>query len=807
MHDEVKALTIGKSFCPLTRKEQAFPRIVTMTKKLIILESPNKIKAYQSFLNADYKVIASSGHIKDLPKKKLGIDIEHGFRPQYVTIASKTKEIAEIKKCALEADEIYLATDPDREGEAIAVHIAEVIKSVKKNPKILRILPQEISKKAILHELANPTSIDQNKYDSQQARRVLDRLVGYQISPILWDKVRRGLSAGRVQSVAVRLIVDREHAIRDYKKLAYWKIQANLNTPSHAHFRATLVRDGKQTIHSDQTNVEKYYPKGVITDEQTADQFVSRSQAAPFIVANVEKKRRENRAAPPFATADLLRCASSQLGFSSKTTSSIAQKLFESVETADGPVGLITYIRTDSVRVSDEAIDACRAFISEKYGSDYLPKQPIHHEAAETTKKKNTVKIQDAHEAIRPTDVRRTPESVKPFLSRDQFKLYDLIWRRFVASQMTPAVSDVTTIQIANGDLLYSVSGSVPKFPGYKRALLNEDKDDFSSDENEGRLPELNTGDVLGLDKLDKLQQFTQPPKRYTEATFIKELKDRGIGRPSTITTTVVNIQQKGYVEKIKDTFKPTELGELVTDLLIKSFPDILEIEYTKDMEDKLEIIAAGEQSWQQTLSDFYGPFEKALENANESMRNVKREAEETNITCEKCGAPMVIKWGKNGHFLACSNYPDCKNTKEFKRADDGTITPQEKVIQYAGTCPDCGKPLVIRNGKFGKFLACSGYPECKHTEAIALNVSCPREGCNGKIVQKRTKRGKIFYGCNRYPNCDFSTWNEPTNETCPDCGKARLEIIKRAKNSVLLCPSCAYSRPLDQEQDHDHDA
>ena len=773
-----------------------------MTKSLIILESPNKIKAYESFLGKDYKVIASCGHIKDLPSKSLGIDIAHGFEPQYVTIPKKTKEIAEIKKCAGEADVVYLATDPDREGEAIAYHIAEVIKTLKNSPKILRILPQEISKKAILNEIAHPTSIDKDKYDSQQARRVLDRLVGYQISPILWDKVRRGLSAGRVQSVAVRLIVDRENAIRNYKKIEYWKIQAMLQNAAGQAMTANLIKDGNQTIYIDPASVEKNNPKGVIPSEKAASDLVRRSESAPFVVATVDKKKQESRTNPPFSTADLLRCAASQLGFSSKTTSSLAQKLFESIDIAEGPVGLITYIRTDSVRVSDEAMAACRDFIGKNYGPDYLPKNPIHHENNEGGRgKKAAVKIQDAHEAIRPTDVNRTPESVKKFLTRDQFKLYDLIWRRFVASQMNPAISDVTTVTIKNGDLTYRVSGSVPRFPGYKRALLKADPEETNNGDNpEIELPDLKPGEELACKGVEKSQQFTQPPRRYTEASFIKELKDRGIGRPSTITTTVVNIQTKGYVEKVKDVFHPTELGELVTDLLIKSFPDILGVEYTRDMEDKLETIAAGEQSWRQTLSDFYVPFQQALENANASMRNVKREAEATDLTCDKCGSPMVIKWGKNGHFLACSNYPDCKNTMEFERKPDGTIVPVEKVIEYAGECPECHRPMVVKTSRFGKFLACTGYPQCKHTESIALSVKCPKCG-EGKIVQKRSKRGKVFYGCNRYPDCDFVSWNEPTSEQCPNCNESHLEVVQRGRGKALVCPKCSYSRQLESQE------
>lgn len=768
-----------------------------MAKSLVILESPNKIKAYQTFLGSDFKVIASKGHVKDLPKQHLGIDVENGFEPQYINKSEQTRTIAEIKRCAQEADTIYLATDPDREGEAIAYHIAQIIRGVKKDAKILRILPQEISKKAILREIAHPTQIDQNKYDSQQARRVLDRLVGYKISPLLWEKVKRGLSAGRVQSVALRLIVDREKAIAAYKKIEYWKIFANLETQNKAGFSAQLVRDKKQTVYADSSSVEKYYPRGVIKNAAEAQSYAARSQSAPFIVAGVDKEKRESKTNPPFSTADLLRCAASQLGFSSQKTSRIAQALFESVDIADGPVGLITYIRTDSVRVSDEAMDACRAYIGEHYGAQYVPAKPIRHELAETPKKKSAVKIQDAHEAIRPTDVCRTPESVKPYLKdKDQYRLYDLIWRRFVASQMAPAVSDVTTIWIENGDLTYRISGAVPKFPGFKRVLLHQGEGDEQGGEaQELTLPEVSKGDALNCVKIEQKQMHTQPPKRYTEATFIKELKDRGIGRPSTLTATVNTILNREYVKKEADGYAPTELGMLVTDMLVESFPDILEVEYTKDMEDRLETIAAGEQSWRRTLADFYGPFSKELDQARQNMRNIKAESEKTDILCEKCSSPMAVKWGKNGHFLACTNYPACKNTKDFERGADGKIAVKEKVVEYRGECPECHRPMIVKNGRNGRFLACSGYPECKHTEAIPLNIACPK--CKqGTIVIKHAKKGsKVFYGCNRYPECDYSTWNEPTEEMCPNCKESHLEIVRRGKSESLLCPNCAYSR------------
>ena len=556
------------------------------------------------------------------------------------------------------------------------------------------------------------------------------------------------------------------------------------------------MRDGRQTIYADSATVEKNHPRGVIQNGEEAQRYVERSKGAPFIVSEVDTERRESKTNPPFSTADLLRCAASQLGFSSQKTSRIAQALFESVDIADGPVGLITYIRTDSVRVSDEAMDACRQYIGENYGAQYVPAKPIRHELAETSKKKAAVKIQDAHEAIRPTDVNRTPESVKPYLKdKDHYRLYDLIWRRFVASQMTPAVSDVTTIWIGNGDLTYRISGAVPRFPGFKRVLLHQDVDEKSGDTQEMTLPDVKKGDVLDCKKIEPKQMYTQPPKRYTEATFIKELKDRGIGRPSTLTATVNTILNREYVKKEADGYAPTELGVLVTDMLVESFPDILEIEYTKDMEDRLETIAAGDQSWRQTLAEFYEPFSKELERAHSQMRNIKAESEQTDIACEKCGNPMVVKWGKNGHFLACSNYPACKNTKDFERQPDGKIVAKEKVVEYRGECPECHRPMVIKNGRNGRFLACSGYPECKHTEAIPLNVKCPK--CKeGTIVIKHAKKGtKIFYGCNRYPECDFSTWNEPTNEMCPNCNQSCLEIVRRGKAESLLCPNCAYSR------------
>ncbi|MCL2326325.1 MAG: type I DNA topoisomerase [Proteobacteria bacterium] len=788
-----------------------------MGKPLIIIESINKIKTIQNFLNNDYKVIASGGHIKDLPSKSLGIDIEEGFAPKYVTLPKKTKEIAEIKKCASEADVVYLATDADREGEAIAWHVAEIIRSLgKKAPPIYRIRPNEISKKAFDKELAQPSQINQELYDSQQARRVLDRLVGYQISPILWDKVRRGLSAGRVQSVAVRLIVDRENAIRNYLKKEYWEILARLASQEGAKFDARLVADATRTIYSDATSVEKHHPNGVITSEQEAAAYVSQSLAAPFIVKKIEKKPNLTYPRPPFTTVEMCATASTQFRFKSSKTMSLAQKLFEGVDLGpEGATGLITYLRTDSVRISDDAAAQCRDYIKAQFGTAYLPAAPVSHDAegdAEKKRKKKKEKdaqnIQDAHEAIRPTSVTRTPDAVKPYLTPDQYKLYTLIWRRFVASQMKPAISDVTTVRIENGALEYRVSGSVRVFDGYRRVMDDTKRSgdaettegDEGSDGKEKVLPPLREGETLTCRSVDKLQCFTQPPRRFTESALLTELKARQIGRPSTYAPTLSNIQDKGYVETVKNSLLPTELGELVTGLLIENFKNIMDIEFTADTEKKLDRIAMGEADWVQTLADFYAPFKASLDKASKDMRNVKTEAEKTNLTCDKCQSEMVIKWGKNGHFLACSNYPACKNTMEFARKEDGTIEPRQKTLEVKGTCSDCGKQLIVRTGKFGRFLACAGYPACKHTEPYPLDVACPNDGCDGKLVQKRTKRGKIFFGCNRYPDCTYSTWNEPTTQMCENCHESHLEIVRQARSSALLCPKCAFSKPLEPE-------
>lgn len=766
-----------------------------MAKPLIILESPNKVKTVQKFLGNEYKIIASGGHIKDLPKKSLGIDIEHGFKPHYVTIPGKKSTVDTIKKEGAEAETVYLATDPDREGEAIAWHLAEIIRSANPNQRIYRIEAKEINARAFREQLDHPGQLNENMYDSQQTRRLLDRLVGYQISPILWDKVKMGLSAGRVQSAAVRIIVDREKEIRAHVPIEYWEILAKLRTAKNVELTAELAADGDKTIYMDSASVEKNNPKGVIANEEAASEIVARSKNAPFVVGDIKKTSKSTKPDAPFATSDMCAKASSQLHFTSKKTMSLAQKLFEGIELgAEGPTGLITYMRTDSVRVSDEAIADCRNYIGQAFGQDYLPDSPVHYEPGGKKGKKSAAPIQDAHEAIRPTNVMRTPESIRQFLTPDLYKLYALIWKRFVASQMKPAVYDTTTIYIKNGDLTYRISGSTPRFDGFRKIT-------GVSGESAVVLPELKTGDNLDCLDVTKLQKMTPPPRRYSEADFIQHLRDTGIGRPSTYAATVSGIQERGYVENTQRGLAPTELGEIVTQLLVENFNDIVDVKFTAGMESQLDQIAEGQLGWIQALTNFYKPFNEELELAKKSMRNVKRESEKTDIKCSKCGAFMVIKWGKNGHFLACDNYPECKNTCDFKQKEDGSIEIVEKTVEKRGKCPDCGRDMIVRSGKFGKFLACSGYPECKHTENITLDIACPREGCTGKLVQKRTKRGKVFYGCNRYPECDYSTWNQPTAERCPNCAEHNLEIVRRGQNASYLCPGCAYSRPLEIDE------
>ncbi|MGI5829095.1 MAG: type I DNA topoisomerase [Bradymonadia bacterium] len=757
-----------------------------MGKGLVIVESPAKATTIAKVLGSKFDVIASYGHIKDLPKSSLGVNIEADFEPLYETIPGKTKALSNIRKLAASADQIFIATDPDREGEAIAWHIAEVIGCFdKKKPReARRIEIHEITKKGIQEGLNNPREIDKKRYESQQARRILDRLVGYQISPILWEKVKRGLSAGRVQSVAVRLIVDREAEIAAFVNTEYWNIRVNLEAKEAPRFWADLF-----TVDGERTDVKN--EKGRIKNEDEAKKLLEISKNHPFIVKSVTRKENKRRTQPPFTTSKLQQDASRQLRFSSQKTMSTAQKLFEGIDLgAAGTVGLITYMRTDSVRVSADAVNECRQLIANLYGNEYLPTKANNFASGKNA--------QDAHEAIRPTDVSLQPDAIKKFLNADQYKLYKLIWNRFVASQMREAVFDTTTIDIQNGPLIFRANGSIQKFKGYQIVYEEgKDDDDTQTPANTGdvRLPRVEKNDSCKCHKTTHTQHFTQPPPRYNEATLIKELETCGIGRPSTYSSIVSLIQNRDYVERQGKQFHPTELGQLVTQLLVENFPSILNIKFTAKMEANLDEIAQGAQEWVEVLNNFYGPFKKDLKRAGAEMRNVKRETEETDIICEKCGETFSAKWGKNGYFLACNGYPKCKNTKEFKRDESGKIIPVERVVQECGTCPKCSKPMIIKTGRYGRFLACSSYPECKHTQALSLGIACPKEDCDGELFEKRSKKGRVFYGCGNYPKCKYATWNKPTEQRCPNCQAANLEEVSKRDESKLLCPNCAYSK------------
>ncbi|MFQ5428068.1 MAG: type I DNA topoisomerase [Thermodesulfobacteriota bacterium] len=715
-----------------------------MGKSLVIVESPAKARTINKYLGRGFTVLASVGHIKDLPKSALGVDIEHGFEPSYVKIKAKQKTIRELKSAAREADAIYLAPDPDREGEAIAWHIAEEVDKERK--KTRRVLFNEITKDAIKAAIETPTDLDLKKYEAQQARRILDRLVGYQVSPVLWKKVRMGLSAGRVQSVAVRLICDREAEILAFKAVEYWHVDALLESARGDKFSARLAKkDGKKLVPATEAEAG-----AVVSDLKTLELSVGR----------VEKKEVKRNPLPPFTTSKLQQDASRKFGFSAKRTMMIAQQLYEGVELGSaGPVGLVTYIRTDSTRLAPSAVTAVREFILKEYGKEYLPAK-----ANVYVKKKGKSKTQDAHEAIRPTAMQYTPESIKGMLSKDQWKLYSLIWKRFVSCQMAPAIMDQTRVEIHGGPYILTTSGSVMKFPGFTR-VYEEGLDNVASGkdkEKSGLLPPLNKGEPAKLLELDPSQHFTQPPPRFTEATLVKELEENGIGRPSTYATILSTIQDRGYVEKEERKLAPTELGMLVNGLLVESFPEILSAEFTAHMEEELDMIEEGKVPWRDLMEEFYTPFSKRLEKARVEMKSVKEEVTPTELVCEKCSKPMVIKWGRRGKFLACTGYPECKNTGDFTTDESGVVKVAERESETDEKCPKCASPMLIKSGRFGRFLACSKYPDCKSTLPYSTGVSCPEDGCGGTLVERRTKKGRTFYGCSKYPDCKHATWKLP---------------------------------------------
>ena len=808
-----------------------------MAKALVVVESPAKAKTINKYLGRDFKVIASMGHVRDLPKSKLGVDVEGGFQPEYVVLPDRAKVIKELKDAAKSAEQIFVATDPDREGEAIGWHLAEELGASKK--KVRRLMFNEITKKAILEAVDRPGDIDMRMVDAQQARRVLDRLVGYKISPILWDKVRRGLSAGRVQSVALKLICDREREIEAFVPEEYWHLTARLLGDAPPEFDARLVRKGDSAAK--------------VQNEAQAKAVLADLEHARFVVSSIQTKERRRHAVPPFITSKLQQASR----YPVKKTMMLAQQLYEGIQLPgeEAPIGLITYMRTDSVRVADQALDEVRAHIGERYGDAYVPEQPNRYKV-----KSNA---QDAHEAIRPTSMQYHPEAVRDHLTPDQFYLYRLIWNRFVASQMTPATFDDTTVDITAADYIFRAKGSVPKFAGWL-AVYGQGTEADESERTEkpaakpgaqeeddtagGLLPVLREGQALTLQSLTPEQKFTQPPARFNEGSLVKALEENGIGRPSTYASIISVLQARDYVNKTDGRFRPTILGRrLVDKLLHPVFDDILDVEYTARMEDQLDEIEKGKAEYGATLKAFYKQFEKDLKRAAKEMPSFK-EGQPTGLKCDKCGeGEMVEKAGKFGIFLACSRYPDCDNTKELepaeaateeldetcencgkpmvtKRGRFGTFlactgypeckTTRKIIATKQGVsaakpdqildekCPNCGKNLVVKQGRFGEFTACTGYPECKYIKHKTTGALCPKD--NGDIVERKSRRGKVFYGCVNYPKCDFVSWNKPILEPCPKCGWTFLtEKITKRHGRQLLCANedCDYVRAEELEE------
>ncbi|MFH1222957.1 MAG: type I DNA topoisomerase [Pseudomonadota bacterium] len=750
-----------------------------MTKKasraLLVVESPAKAKTIKKYLGNNFTVMASVGHVMDLPTDKLGVDIEKNFKPSYVVMKGKKTVLDGLVKEAEKVDEIFLAPDPDREGEAIAKHVAGYILSkLKKDKKpIHRILVHEITSKGVKEALEHPHDIDENMFNSQQARRILDRLVGYQISPILWKKVRRGLSAGRVQSVAVRLVVEREAAINSFKPVEYWVIDVDFMV-------------GKNRINAKLFKIND--EKAEVAKGTDAENIVNAVRSGTVSIQDIEKKEKKRNPLPPFITSKLQQDASRKLKFAPKKTMSVAQTLYEGVEVGDeGPTGLITYMRTDSVRVGADFQKEALQYIRNTYGAEYAPESPNFY--------KTKSNAQDAHEAIRPTDMEHSPEKIKKHLTADQFKLYSLIWNRFVASQMTPSVYDQTAIDLSvknsGKNYVFRASGSVLKFSGYEQVYI--DFRDDEEDEEKKNLPECSKSDAVSIGEIKSEQKFTQPPARFNDATIIKELEENGIGRPSTYASIISTIQERGYVEKAENQLKPSELGCIVTELLVSSFPEILNVEFTAGMEHSLDDIEEGKLNWVEVLKSFYdGGFSKSLKDAEKNMRNIKREETTTDVECPECKTKMIIKWGRRGQFLACPNYPQCKTTRSFTKHDNGDIK-MEKAEETKELCPECNGPMLVKQGRFGKFLACANYPKCKGTKSLSTGVKCPECG-KGEIAARKSKKGRSFYSCSKYPHCKFAIWNKPVEKTCSVCGYKVME--EKKDEYVCANKACGHKEP-----------
>ncbi|MCK5084394.1 MAG: type I DNA topoisomerase [Candidatus Pacebacteria bacterium] len=734
------------------------------TKKLIIVESPTKAKTISKFLGKEYIVKSSFGHLRDLPKSKLGVDTENDFEPEYVINPKSKKQATELKKQAKECDEIILASDEDREGEAISWHLAQLLNlkgfgNGKSEKKYKRIVFHEITKSAIKEALKNPRDIDMNLVDAQQARRILDRLVGYKLSPLLWKKIRYGLSAGRVQSVAVRLIVEKEEEINKFKPEEYWNITAELKKitdKSQESFEARLVKVDSKSI-----------GKLGVKNQDEAEKIKQDLEKANYEIEKITKKETKKNPLPPFTTSTLQQASSNKFGYSAKQTMMIAQQLYEGISLGQkGSSGLITYMRTDSLSLSKSSLESADKYIKAKFGKEYSERRFFK------TKSKGA---QEAHEAIRPTNPELDAESIKEFLDSKQFKLYELIWQRMVASQMASAIVDSTSIDILAGDkYTLRANGSTIKFEGFLKVHPMKSEEIV--------LPELTEKEKLGLIKIISEQHFTQPPARFNEASLIKVLEELGIGRPSTYAPTISTIQDRGYIEKIEKRLHPQEIGVIVNKLLVEHFPKIVDVKFTAKMEEDLDKVAENKKDWVIILNDFYKPFNKNLMEKEKEIDKKELTEEKTNEKCEKCKSPMIIKLGRFGKFMACSNYPDCKNTKQLN--DKGEIEEPETTNEV---CEKCGKPMTFKIGRYGKFLGCSGYPDCKNIKSIvkSTGVQCP-ECDKGEIVEKKSKAGKIFYACNQYPSCKHALWSKPTGEKCSKCDS----LMVYAKNDSVTCSS-----------------
>ena len=810
-----------------------------MSKSLVIVESPAKAKTIGKYLGKDFVVEASVGHVKDLPKNKIGVELTHRtFEPELIVIPGKEKVMDRLRKLAKSADSVYLAPDPDREGEAIAAHLEEELRSAVKKNAIHRVTFNEITPKAVKAAFNHARDVDQHLVDAQTTRRVLDRIVGYKISPLLWDKVRRGLSAGRVQTVAVRLIVEREEEIKAFKPVEYWTIDAVLAPSSKGQeFTAHFIGIDGQRARVETVDAP------ALPDQKLTDEVVAQLKKAAWSVRSVDRKERRRNPAAPFTTSKLQQDASRQLGFNVKRTMGVAQRLYEGVDIGGDTVGLITYMRTDSTRVAPEAIQSVREWIGKKLGKQYLPEAPNAY--------KSKKDVQDAHEAIRPSNPELHPEDIRKHLSDEQYRLYKLIWQRFVASQMTPAVFDQTTVEIAaKADRAYDfrVTGSVLKFDGFLKVYEeSKDKKDEDDEALANKLPDLNAGEALALQELKPEQKFTQPPPRYNEASLVKELEEQGIGRPSTYASIINTIQDREYVQKIggrRGPFVPTEIGTVVNGLLVKNFPYIFDMKYTAKLEEELDDIEEGKEKWTDLLKGFYDYFEKELKVADKKMEDIKRMEKPTDQVCDLCGSPLLLKWGKFGSFYACSAYDkkkpgSCTFTKENFDAKPHltAASEEEQEEEYCENCgrvmvlrngpwgpymacpgynedppcktvrrlnqkqqqkppqpldekcPKCGEQLVLRSGQYGEFVSCSGYPKCKYIKQNTIGVKCPK--CHeGDIVEKKARRGNLFYGCSEYPKCDFTANYKPVEKKCPECGSPYL-LEKTLKSGVyLVCPN-----------------